>query len=157
MLESVERTSSSMAKLELNEQIQQAEKVLNEFKQQFDETINKKLNEDNEEKTKHFDQLRPTFGHPARKNDLQEIDRQEKLRQNELQQTMTQLRSNTIVKNIFPNLSNLFLFFQEDIQLNAQASIEALATNAERLLILFDDILTADEITRTSIEKEIYF
>jgi hypothetical protein len=87
-----------MAKLELNEQIQQAEKVLNEFKQQFDETINKKLNEDNEEKTKHFDQLRPTFGHPARKNDLQEIDRQEKLRQNELQQTMTQLRSNTIVK-----------------------------------------------------------
>jgi hypothetical protein len=146
-----------MAKLELNEQIQQAEKVLNEFKQQFDETINKKLNEDNEEKTKHFDQLRPTFGHPARKNDLQEIDRQEKLRQNELQQTMTQLRSNTIVKNIFPNLSNLFLFFQEDIQLNAQASIEALATNAERLLILFDDILTADEITRTSIEKEIYF
>jgi len=146
-----------MAKLELNEQIQQAEKVLNEFKQQFDETINKKLNEDNEEKTKHFDQLRPTFGHPARKNDLQEIDRQEKLRQNELQQTMTQLRSNTIVKNIFPNLSDLFLFVQEDIQLNAQASIEALATNAERLLILFDDILTADEITRTSIEKEIYF
>jgi hypothetical protein len=49
------------------------------------------------------------------------------------------------------------LFVQEDIQLNAQASIEALATNAERLLILFDDILTADEITRTSIEKEIYF
>jgi len=146
-----------MAKLELNEQIQQAEKVLNEFKQQFDETINKKLNEDNEEKTKHFDQLRPTFGHPARKNDLQEIDRQEKLRQNELQQTMTQLRSNTIVKNIFLNLSDLFFFVQEDIQLNAQASIEALATNAERLLILFDDILTADEITRTSIEKEIYF
>jgi hypothetical protein len=41
--------------------------------------------------------------------------------------------------------------FQEDIQTNAQATVDALATNAERLLILFDDILTADEITRTSI------
>jgi DNA polymerase III delta prime subunit len=112
MLESVERTSSSMAKLELDEQIQQAEQVLNQFKKQFDETIDKKLTEDNEEKTKHFDQLRPTFGHPARKNDLQEIDRQEKQRQNELQQTMAQLRTNTIVtKNtVFPHLSNLLFF-----------------------------------------------
>jgi hypothetical protein len=101
MLELVERTSSLMAKLELNEQIQQAEKVLNEIKQQFDATIDKKLNEDNEEKTKNFAQLRPTLGHPARKNDLQEIDNQEKLRQKELQQIMTQLRSNTIVKKYF--------------------------------------------------------
>ena len=31
MLESVERTSSLMAKLELDEQVQQAEKVLNEI------------------------------------------------------------------------------------------------------------------------------
>jgi len=46
---------------------------------------------------------------------------------------------------------------QEDIQTNAQATIDALATNAERLLILFDDILTADEITRTSIKKNIFF
>jgi len=101
MLELVERTSSLMAKLELNEQIQQAEKVLNEIKQQFDATIDKKLNEDSEEKTKNFAQLRPTLGHPARKNDLQEIDNQEKLRQKELQQIMTQLRSNTIVKKYF--------------------------------------------------------
>jgi DNA-binding IscR family transcriptional regulator len=97
MLELVERTSSLMAKLELNEQIQQAEKVLNEIKQQFDEIMEKKLNEDNEEKTKNFDQLRPTLGHPARKNDLEEIDNREKIRQTELQQVITQLRSNTIV------------------------------------------------------------
>jgi type IV secretory pathway VirB4 component len=107
MLELVERTSSLMAKLELNEQIEQAEKILNDFKQQFDETINKILNEDNEEKLKHFEQLRPTFGHPARKNDLQEIDNQEKLRQNQLQQTITQLRSNTIV-----NKTKKLLFFE---------------------------------------------
>jgi hypothetical protein len=44
------------------------------------------------------------------------------------------------------------LLLQEDIQTNAQATVDALATNAERLLILFDDILTADEITRTSIK-----
>jgi len=97
MLELVERTSSLMAKLELDEQIQQAEKVLNEIKQQFDEIIEKKLNEDNEEKMKNFDQLRPTLGHPARKNDLEEIDNREKIRQTELQQIITQLRSNTIV------------------------------------------------------------
>ncbi len=97
MLELVERTSSLMAKLELDEQIQQAEKILNEIKQQFDEIIEKKLNEDNEEKMKNFDQLRPTLGHPARKNDLEEIDNREKIRQTELQQIITQLRSNTIV------------------------------------------------------------
>ena len=36
------------------------------------------------------------------------------------------------------------------MQVNAQQTIQSLATNAERLLILFDDILTADEIIRTS-------
>src|SRR5438874_1775247 len=102
MLELIERTSSLMAKLELNDQIQQAEKVLNDIKQQFDTIIDKKLNEDNEEKSKNFEQLRPTFGHPSRKNDLQEIDNKEKIRQNEFQQMITQLRSNTIVtKKIF--------------------------------------------------------
>jgi hypothetical protein len=154
MLELVERTSSLMAKIELDEQIQQAEKILNEIKQQFDTIIEKKLNEDNEEKIKNFEQLRPTFGHPARKNDLLEIDNREKIRQNELQQIITQLRTNTIVKKYFKKLNFKFIsfyFFKEDIQTNAQATIDALATNAERLLILFDDILTADEITRTSI------
>jgi hypothetical protein len=48
------------------------------------------------------------------------------------------------------------LLLQEDIQTNAQATVDALATNAERLLILFDDILTADEITRTSIKINMY-
>ncbi len=101
MLELVERTSSLMTKLELDEQIQQAEKVLNDIKQQFDTTVEKKLNEDDEEKSKNFEQLRPTLGHPARKTDLQEIDKREKLRQNELQQAMTQLRTNTIVMKLF--------------------------------------------------------
>ena len=154
MLELVERTSSLMAKLELDEQIEQAEKLLNEFKQQFDEVVQRKLEEDNEERTNHFDQLRPTLGHPARKNDLQEIDNQEKKRQTELQQTVTQLRSNTIVKKYLSISRICFSRSQEDIQTNAQATVAALATNAERLLILFDDILTADEITRTSIKKK---
>ena len=101
MLELVERTSSLMAKLELDEQLQQAEKTLNDIKQQFDLTVEKKLNEDNEEKTKNFDQLRPTLGHPARKNELQDIDNREKIRQTELQQIITQLRTNTIVNKYF--------------------------------------------------------
>ena len=97
MLELVERTSSAMAKLELDDQVEQAEKILNDLKGQFEKIINRKLTEDNEEKSRQFDQLRPTFGHPARKNDLEEIDKQEKQRQNELQQAITQLRSTTIV------------------------------------------------------------
>lgn len=98
MLELVERTSSAMAKLELTDQVEQAEKLLNDLKKQFEDIIERKLTEDNEEKSKHFDQLRPTFGHPARKNDLQEIDTQEKQRQTDLEQTITQLRSSTIVR-----------------------------------------------------------
>jgi hypothetical protein len=97
ILELVERTSSLMAKLELDEQVQQAEKVLLDIKQQFDSTIDNKLTEDNEEKNKSFEQLRPTFGHPSRKTDLQEIDNREKIRQDELQQIVNQLRTNTIV------------------------------------------------------------
>jgi hypothetical protein len=98
MLELFERTSSLMSKAELNEQIRHSEKILNEIKQEFDRRFNEKLNETNEEKSKHFDQLRPTLGHPARKNDLQEIDNREKKRQNELQQLVVQLRLKTIVK-----------------------------------------------------------
>ena len=99
MLELVEHTSSLMAKLELDEQLQQAEKVLNEIKQQFDATLNKTLNQADEEKEKNFEQLRPTFGHPARKNDLQNLDSREKKRQDEFQQTITQYRLNIIVKD----------------------------------------------------------
>jgi hypothetical protein len=98
MLELFERTSSLMSKAELNEQIQHSEKLLNEIKQEFDRIFNEKLNETNEEKSKNFDQLRPTLGHPARKNDLQEIDNRERKRQNELQQLVVQLRLKTIVK-----------------------------------------------------------
>jgi hypothetical protein len=32
--------------------------------------------------------------------------------------------------------------------------MDSLATTAERLLIIFDEILTADEITRTSKQKK---
>ncbi|CAM4747075.1 unnamed protein product [Rotaria magnacalcarata] len=135
MLELIERTSSLMAKLELDEQTQEAEKVLNGIEKQFNETLEKILNEANEEKSKNFDQLRPTLGHPTRKTELQEIDNREKSRQSNLLKVVTEFRSNTI----------------EDIQTNGQATVGALATNAERLLILFDDILTADEITRTKI------
>lgn len=111
MLELVERTSSLMAKLELDEQIDQAVKNLNELKEQFDSTIETKLNEDNEEKSKNFDQLRPTLGHPARKTDLQEIDKREKIRQNDLQQTITQFRSNTIVIKYLLFVKQIFFFF----------------------------------------------
>jgi hypothetical protein len=103
MLESVERTSSLMAKIELDDQLQQAKKTLNEIKQQFDTTIEKRLSEDSEEKTKNFEQLRPTLGHPARKNDLEDINNREKLRQNELQKIITQLRTNTIVNKYLLN------------------------------------------------------
>lgn len=45
---------------------------------------------------------------------------------------------------------NSFIFLQENTQSKAQEVMRSLATNAERLLILFDEILTADEVTRTS-------
>lgn len=113
MLESVERTSSLMAKLELDEQVQQAEKVLNDIKQQFDKTLEKIFNEADEEKKKNFEQLRPTLGQPARKHELEEIDNREKARQNEIQKMMTQFRSNTIVSSIYNknNLNNIIFTF----------------------------------------------
>lgn len=97
LLESVERTSASMAKLELDEQITLAEKTLNDLKQQFEETLDEKLNETTIEKDNNFDQLRPTLGHPTRKTELEQIDQQEKNRQDELLKMVTQFRSNTIV------------------------------------------------------------
>ncbi|CAF4534188.1 unnamed protein product [Rotaria sp. Silwood1] len=134
-LELFERTSTLMAKIEFNEQLFQAEKILFDSKQQFDIALNKQLNESNNEKQINFQQLRPTFGYPAKKNYLQTIDNQEKLRQDNTQKICNELRSNTI----------------ENIQTNAQETVDSLATNAERLLILFDEILTADEIKRTKL------
>ncbi|CAF0808765.1 unnamed protein product [Rotaria sordida] len=137
VLELFERTSTLMAKIEFNEQLFQAEEILFNCKQQFDMTLNKELNESNNEKQINFQQLRPTFGDPAKKNHLQTIDNQEKLRQDNVQKICNELRANTI----------------KNIQINSQETINSLATNAERLLILFDEILTADEITRTKLPK----
>jgi hypothetical protein len=92
-----------MAKIELDEQIIQGEKLLLEYKQQFDTIFHKKLNESNNEKQQIFELLRPTFGHPAKKPDLQLLDNREKIRQDEVEKTINQLRSNTIVKNYLEN------------------------------------------------------
>ena len=98
-LELFERTSSLMAKIELDEQIIQGEKILQEFKQQFDSIFNKKLHEFNDEKQQIFELLRPTFGHPAKKSDLQILDNREKIREDEAEKVINELRFNTIVKN----------------------------------------------------------
>jgi hypothetical protein len=86
-----------MAKIELDELMIQAEKILLEFRQQFNMILNKKLNESNNEKEKNFELLRPTLGHPTKKNYLQTIDNREKERQDDIQKIIDQLRSNTIV------------------------------------------------------------
>ena len=101
LLELFERTSSLMAKIELDEQILQAKNLLMELKQQFITIFKKKMNEFNEEEIKNFELLRPTFGQPARKNDLEVIDKREKIRQDNIQKLINQLRSNTIVNNYF--------------------------------------------------------
>ncbi len=140
-----------MARIELNEQMIQADNILLEFQEQFHTLLNKKLNESNEKKQKNFELLRPTFANPEKKHDLQIINDQEKLRQDNIQKFLNQLRSNTIVKNYFHK--HFIPSFQEEIQSNAQVTMDSLATNSERLLILFDEILTADEITKTSIQE----
>jgi hypothetical protein len=88
-----------MAKIELDEHIIQAENILLEFQRQFQMLLAKKLNESNEKRQTNFELLRPTFGHPGKKHDLQIIDNQEKLRQDDIQNIVNQLRSNTIVIN----------------------------------------------------------
>ncbi|CAF1416429.1 unnamed protein product [Adineta steineri] len=137
ILEVFERASSSMAKMELDEQIIQGEKILFELKQQFDTTFNQNLNESTDEKQKYFELLRPAIGLPAKRSDLETLDNQEKIREDTLEKFINQLRTNTI----------------KDIQTNTQKTIEALATNAERLVILFDEILTADEVIQTRLPK----
>ena len=100
-LESFERTASLMVKLELDGQIHQAEQVLIALKQQFDTALEKRLAESQQEEVNHFEQLRPTLGHPARKNDLQDIDNLEKTRLSSLEQLVQQLRSNSTVCSAF--------------------------------------------------------
>ena len=101
MLELFERTSSLLAKLELDEQTKQAENVLIGIKRKFDITCDENCQQSEKDKAKNFEQLRPTLGHPARKNELQEIDNHEKQRENELQQLISDLRSKTIVSALF--------------------------------------------------------
>jgi len=88
-----------MAKIQLDELIIQAENILLEFRQQFNMMLNKKLNESNYEKEKNFQLLRPTFGHPGKKNHLEIIDNREKKRQDDIEKNIDRLRSNIIVNN----------------------------------------------------------
>jgi hypothetical protein len=101
LLELFERTSSLVAKIELDEQIHETENILIKLKQQFMMIFNEKINAFNEEKIKNFELLRPTFGQPARKNDLQVIDKREQIRQDSVQKMINELQSNTIVNNSF--------------------------------------------------------
>ena len=109
-LELVERTSPLMAKLEFDEQVEQAEKVLTELKQQFDKTLDEKLKDANQTKADNFEQLRPVLGHPSRKNELQELDQREKQRQETIKETINQLRSNTMVGPVLGNGRYILLF-----------------------------------------------
>ncbi|CAF0851526.1 unnamed protein product [Adineta ricciae] len=137
ILELFERTSSLMAKIELDEQIREGEKSLLEFKQQFDTTFNQKLNESNAEKQKLFESLRPALGLPGKKSDLEVLNNREKVREEQLEQVITQLQKDTL----------------KYIHTNAHNTIQSLATSGERLVILFDEILTADEATQTRLPK----
>lgn len=109
-----------------------------------------------EDKSNHFDKLRPMLGHPSKKIDLQTLDNKEKQRQEEFGNLLNELKTNTMVKKKTRKISlrlftvKHFRFFQEEIQANSQMTVQSFASNAERLLIIFDDLLTADEIVRTS-------
>jgi hypothetical protein len=89
-----------MAKIELDEQMKEGEKTLFELKQQFNIILSEKLKQSNNEKQKNYDLLRPTFGHPTKRNHLQTIDDQEKRRQDDTQKNLEQLRSNTMVNKL---------------------------------------------------------
>ena len=109
ILESFERISSQLAKIEFNEQLAEGERVLFQLKQQFSQALQKKLIESNEEKETNFEALRPNFGHPSKKNYLQTIDDREKQRQEGLQKNITELRSNTTVREYFHSTKNPLL------------------------------------------------
>jgi hypothetical protein len=109
ILELFERTSSLMAKIELDEQMREGEKVLFELKQQFNMILKENLSESNNTKEKNYDLLRPTFGHPTKKNYLQIIDNQEKQRQEDIHKILEQLRSDTMVNKSRFKI-NMFFF-----------------------------------------------
>lgn len=118
----------------------------------------------NDENEKNFDLLRPTFGQPARKNDLEQIDKQERSRLERIDQTIQQLRTSSLVKrNVKKNETFNFTFvsrFQDELKAHGQGGVTSFASTAESLLILFDEILTADEVRRISSlkkENEIFF
>jgi len=134
-LESIERTASLMAQLELDEQFERAEKFLKDLKEKFDRNLCEKVMKSVEDQEKNFEELRPTLGHPSRKSELEQLDQREKKRLDTVQQSLNQLRVET----------------KEDLLTNAQATVQLFASNSERLLILFDEILTADEIVRTKL------
>lgn len=104
MLELFERVSSLMVKIEFNEQTIEAEKLLLNFQQEFHQNIAKKLNESNTRKEINFQQLRPTFGDPAKKDHLLKIDNQEKLRQSDIEKIINELKSNTIVNLLLTDI-----------------------------------------------------
>ena len=128
-----------------------AETNINERKRHFEMELNERLHKSNEEKTSNYELLRPTFGQPARKHDLEQIDTRERRRQDDISKKIQILRTDAIVMITDGLWQKLILYlFQEDLQTNAQSTVNSFATSAELLLILFDEILTADEIKRTS-------
>ena len=97
ILEFFERVSSSIGKIELQELMLDAEKNLTERKRQFDIDLNETLDQSNDEKTRNYEHLRPTFGQPARKHDLEQIDAREKRRQEDISKKIHNLRTDAIV------------------------------------------------------------
>jgi hypothetical protein len=97
ILELFERTSSLMAKIELDEELRDGEKMLFDLKQQFHTMLRENLNGSNNEKEKNYGLLRPTFGQPAKKDHLHVIDDREKHRQENINKVLEQLRSTTMV------------------------------------------------------------
>lgn len=97
LLESFESTSSLISKIELDELMIEGEELVFKYQQDFNLILDKELNKTNYEKEKNFQLLRPTFGHPGKKNHLQTIDNQEKTRQDNIQKTIDQFRINTVV------------------------------------------------------------
>lgn len=101
ILEQFERLSCSIGKIELEQHMKQAEQSLHEAKQRFDSELIRKINQSNIENKKNYDLLRPTFGQPSRKNELEEIDQRERSRLVDIDQKIQHLRISTIVNNIF--------------------------------------------------------
>lgn len=97
-LESVERTSCLLAKLELDDQLKEAEKSLHDIKEKYLKSIDEASKQTDQHRTIHLDQLRPTLGHPGRKTDLEILNQQEKERQDQFQENIDLLKNATIVR-----------------------------------------------------------